>query len=99
MILESTFNALLLIGTAITLISFRQLIDPRLGGVLSVVIWSLLTANAFDVVTEAQSSTVAMESTAILTGGLAAVMLIFTAGALAGQLPTTNSSMLEVNVR
>jgi hypothetical protein len=96
MILESTFNVLLLVGSAATYAAIRQVIDPRLGGVLSLAIWSVLTANAFDIVTEAQSANVAMESVAIVTGGMTAVMLVFTFGAVAGQLPQAARYRSEV---
>jgi hypothetical protein len=99
MILESTFNVLLLAGFASAFVAIRQLIDPRLGGVLSLGIWALLTANAFDVVTEAQSANIAMESTAIFCGGMATVMLIFSFGAVAGQLPSVERTGREVMSR
>jgi hypothetical protein len=96
MILESTFNVLLLVGSAATYAAIRRLIDPRLGGILSLAIWAVLTANAFDVVTEAQSANVAMESVAIFTAGMAAVMLVFSFGAVAGQLPQVSRRSSEV---
>jgi len=84
------YVALLVVASAATYVSLTRRVDERLGGTVALAVWARLTPAAFNLETATGGSVIDVAAdgpTAILTGTLAMLMLVFVLGSSFDLIP------------
>jgi hypothetical protein len=93
--IASVYVTLFAIAGAATYLTISRRIDERLGGGITAILWGRLTAASFNIVVFSggtQLSVPADGATAIVTGTLTVLMVVFTLGSAFEYLPSRENT-------
>jgi hypothetical protein len=93
--IASLYVTLFALAGAATYLTISRRIDERLGGVITAIMWGRLTAAAFNITVYSGGSELsapADSATAILTGTLTVLMVVFTIGSAFEYIPDRDNT-------